>query len=122
MLSRRFLPQRLKPSWLLKYDRWYTMSDSNYSNIFESQYLSGCCMIIRTSIFLAIGGFDERYFLYLEDADITRMASAKSRCVYFPFATVIHSWGRGNYKNVRLMLVNMVSAYKYFMKWGWQLW
>ena len=122
MLSRRFIPSRLKPNWLKRYDRWYTMSDQDYSNIFESQYLSGCCMLIRTSMFLDVGGFDERYFLYLEDADITRMMSTKGRCLYYPFASVTHSWGRGNYKSFKLMIVNIVSAYKYFRKWGISIW
>ena len=79
-------------------------------------------MIIRTSIFFDIGGFDERYFLYLEDADITRTISMKARCLYFPFVSVTHSWGRGNYKSLQLMVVNIVSAWKYFKKWGISLW
>ena len=122
MLSRRFIPSGLKPTWLRKYDLWYTMEDHDYSSIFEAQYLSGCCMIVRTSAFVDVGGFDERYFLYLEDADITRSISAKGRCLYFPLASVTHSWGRGNYKSIKLMLVNLLSAWTYFTKWGWKLW
>ena len=122
MLSRRFIPEVMKPAWLQKYDNWYIMNHQNYSHIFESEYLSGCCMVFRTSAFIDIGGFDERYFLYLEDADITRMLSKKGLCVYYPHASVTHLWGRGNYKRLSLMWVNIISAWKYFCKWGWKLW
>ena len=82
MLSRRFLPDNLKPLWLRNYDKWYIMSNKDYNAIFDAPYLSGCCMVIRTSSFISIGGFDERYFLYLEDADITRSLSGSS-CLHF---------------------------------------
>ena len=122
LLSRRFLPNWLKPSWLRRYDRWYTMADADYNQVIESSYLSGCCMVIRSEAFRRSGGFDERYFLYLEDADITRTLARVGRCVHLPVAHVVHGWGRGNYRNLDLMAVNLASAWHYFRKWGWTLW
>ena len=122
LFSRRFLPAWLKPDWLQRYDRWYVMADFNYQDVFEAQYLSGCCMLMRSDAFRAVGGFDDRYFLYLEDADLTRSLADVGRCVHLPVASVVHSWGRGNYRSVRLMVVNVISAWKYFCKWGWVLW
>jgi len=122
LLSRRFLINILKPFWLKKYDQWYVMRDKDYDSIFDVPYLSGCCMVIRTKAFVAIGGFDERYFLYLEDADITRTLSTTGRCVHFSRASVVHNWGRGNYKSFRLLFINLISAYRYFLKWGLKLW
>jgi len=122
LFSRRFLPAWLKPGWLKRYDRWYVMADQNYEQVFEAPYLSGCCMLIRSEAFRRVGGFDERYFLYLEDADLTRSLASDGRCVHLPVAGVIHGWGRGNYRNLGLMAVNLVSAWHYFRKWGWALW
>ena len=122
LLSRRFLPDWLKPSWLKRYDRWYVMADQNYEEVFEASYLSGCCMLIRSDAFRRAGGFDERYFLYLEDADFTRTLARTGRCVHLPVAGVVHGWGRGNYRNLGLMAVNLASAWHYFRKWGWALW
>jgi GT2 family glycosyltransferase len=122
LFSRRFLPDWLKPTWLKRYDRWYVMADQNYQEIFPAPYLSGCCMLIRSAAFCHVGGFDERYFLYLEDADLTRSLAHEGRCVHLPVAGVMHGWGRGNYRDVRLMAVNFVSAWHYFRKWGWALW
>ena len=122
LFSRRFLPNWLKPRWLKRYDRWYVMAEQNYQEVFEVPYLSGCCMLIRSDAFLRAGGFDERYFLYLEDADLTRSLAREGRCVHLPVAAVVHGWGRGNYRNLGLMVVNLTSAWKYFCKWGWALW
>jgi GT2 family glycosyltransferase len=122
LFSRRFLPDWLKPAWLKRYDRWYVMADQNYQEVFDAPYLSGCCMLIRSDAFRRAGGFDERYFLYLEDADLTRSLARDGRCVHLPVAGVVHGWGRGNYRNLGLMAVNLSSAWHYFRKWGWALW
>jgi len=122
LFSRRFFPEYAKPKWLKRYDAWYCMNDYDYTSIFESSYLSGCCMIINSSIFIKSGGFDERYFLYLEDADLTRKLSSFGRCVHFPYANVTHNWGRGNHKEMWLSMINILSACQYFLKWGLVLW
>jgi len=122
LLSRRLIPEKIKPQWLKRYDRWYIMFDHDYTQIIDSTYLSGCCMIIRSDSFLEVRGFDERYFLYLEDADLTRSLSLIGRCTYLPIASVFHAWGRGNYQSFRLLFVNIISAYHYFTKWGFALW
>ena len=122
MLSRRFLPAWAKPRWLKRYDSWYVMGDHDYDTVFDVPYLSGCCMLMRCDTFQKVGGFDERFFLYLEDADLTRRMAREGRCVHLPVAEVVHGWGRGNYSSFRLMLVNVVSAWLYFRRWGWALW
>lgn len=118
LFSRRFIPNKIKPKWLLNYDAWYTMNDINYLEVNDVEYLSGCCMIARKNAFIKAGGFDENYFLYLEDADLTRSLSRFGRCVHLPFVSIVHDWGRGNYKSFCLLLVNLFSAFYYFRKWG----
>lgn len=122
LFSRRFLPERFKPPWLRRYDRWYVMADRDYGQVFDVPYLSGCCMVLRSEAFQRVGGFDERFFLYLEDADLTRSLAREGRCLHLPIAAVVHGWGRGNYRNLRLMAVNLLSAWHYFRKWGLALW
>jgi GT2 family glycosyltransferase len=122
LFSRRFLPDWLKPTWLKRYDRRYVMADQNYQEVFEAPYLSGGCMLIRSGASRRFGGFDERYFIYLEDADLTRTLARDGRCVHLPVAGVVHGSGLGNYRNLGLMAVNPASAWQYFRKWGWALW
>ena len=122
LLSRRFLPRRLKPKFLRRYDQWFTMRDQPYSGVFKSTYLSGCCLWMRGWAVQAVGGFDPCFFLYFEDADITRRLAAYGPTVNLPIATVTHHWGRGSYTSWKLTLVNLHSAWLYFQKWGLKWW
>lgn len=122
LLSRRFIPEWLKPAWLKRYDEWYVMGDHDYDTIFEVPYLSGCCMLIRADAFVIVKGFDPHFFLYLEDADITRKLRKLGRCVHLPLKSIRHDWGRGSYQSLWLGLVNIHSSWLYFSKWGWKLW
>lgn len=118
LFSRRFLPDGIKPAWLRRYDARYVMADLDYEQVFEAPYLSGCCMVMRLDAFRAVGGFDERFFLYLEDADLTRRLRGHGRCVHLPLVSVVHAWGRGSHHSLWLTWVNLVSAFTYFRKWG----
>lgn len=118
LLSRRFIPARLKGRSLVRYDAWYVMAQQDYSQIFDVEYLSGCCMLMSMRAFQKVGGFDPSFFLYLEDADLTRSMAAIGRTIHLPIASIIHHWGRGNYRNWKLVFVNLHSAWIYFWKWG----
>ena len=60
----------------------------------QVDWVSGACMLARRSALAAIGGFDERYFLYWEDADLCRRLRAVDLTVrYVPDARVRHAVG-----------------------------
>jgi N-acetylglucosaminyl-diphospho-decaprenol L-rhamnosyltransferase len=57
-------------------------------------WLSGSCLLVRRAAFEQIGGFDERYFMYMEDVDFgDRLAKAGWLNVYVPSAEVLHHKG-----------------------------
>mgnify|MGYP000875093325 FL=1 len=59
---------------------------------FETGFLSGCAPLIKSSVFKAIGLFDERFFLYYEDVDLSYRAKRKGfSIIVHPKATVTHS-------------------------------
>lgn len=97
----------------------YTRSDERLTELADIEFCSGCFMFVRTNALLKIGGFDERYFLHFEDADLTRMLQKKGRTVYYPKAIVIHKWKRDNVKNKKIAKIALQSMFKYFMKWGY---
>ena len=50
----------------------YTMEDKKPTSPTDIDFCTGCFMFCRTSTLKTVGGFDERYFMYFEDADLTR--------------------------------------------------
>jgi GT2 family glycosyltransferase len=92
---------------------------TGYSREMEVPYLSGCFMLFRTSALQQIGLFDERFFMYPEDIDITRRVNARFRTVFFPGATIVHDHGRDSYKSAKALWVHMMNVVRYFNKWGW---
>jgi GT2 family glycosyltransferase len=97
----------------------YELSDLDMGVIREVPSLSGCFMFIRTSVLREVGLFDERYFMYLEDVDLCRRIARVSQTVFNPNVSVVHGYAKGSYQNIRLLKHHIISAMKYFSKWGW---
>ncbi len=79
-------------------------------------WLSGACMLARRDVLLLVGGFDERYFLYWEDADLCRRLRRHGYQVrYVPGATAIHRVGHSS-RWVRATAIRAFhdSAYLYY--------
>ena len=76
-------------------------------------------MMIRSSVFDDIGLFDERFFMYLEDVDLSRRIHRRYRTVYYPDVHIFHQFHRGSYKGLKPLKYHVSSAIKYFNKWGW---
>ena len=86
--------------------------------VFESSYLSGCFLLIKAKIYEKNKGFDERYFLHFEDADLTRELSKYGKCIHFPKAKITHLWQRGSHKSKKQTILLIQSMIQYFRKWG----
>jgi GT2 family glycosyltransferase len=117
LATRRFLPY--SNNLLKKVNDGYEMSFSNYNRVMNVPFLSGCFMFMRTSSLKETGLFDERFFLYAEDTDLSRRIHSQFATMFYPFAEIYHTHARGSYKNVRLTWHNFKSAVQYFTKWGW---
>jgi GT2 family glycosyltransferase len=102
-----------------KRNKIYELNGFEYNRILDLPVLSGCFMFIRTSVLEQVGGFDGRYFMYLEDIDLTRRINKISRTIFYPGVTVEHKFTKGSYENLQLLKYHIVSAIKYFNKWGW---
>lgn len=63
----------------------------------EVDWVSGACMLARRDALLAVGGFDERYFMYWEDADLCRRLRGRGhRIRYVPRAVAVHRVGQSS--------------------------
>lgn len=117
LFARRFLPGWLSKKSADKFQLKFT----GYDKIMDVPYLSGCFMFLRVSVLKEAGLFDERFFMYPEDIDLTRRIHKVSRTVFFPEVTVIHEHGQGSYKDLNLLKIHLLNLVKYFNKWGWFL-
>lgn len=114
LFIRRFLPS----TWFLQRRRHYEMRDHSYEQEMEPTFLSGCFMFFRSSVLKQLDGFDERYFLYLEDLDLSRRSQGIARNLYYPRNHVVHVHERGAHKSLKLLVVFGISTCKYFLKWN----
>ena len=63
----------------------------------QVDWVAGVCMLTRRDAFEQVGGFDERFFLYWEDADLCRRLRARGGVIRFVSgATVSHRVGRSS--------------------------
>ena len=119
LFARRFLPKFLRKIFKRRMDA-YEYRDRDYNEtMFDISYLSGCFMFLRTETLQKVGLFDERIFMYIEDADLTRRFLKVSKTAYFPDAVVYHHFEKGSHKNWRLTWYSIQGAFIYFNKWGW---
>jgi hypothetical protein len=116
LLVRRFLPALYR--WSGRLDT-YEMRRGGYDRVMDVPALSGCFMFLRAALLRQAGGFDDRYFMYMEDVDLSRRIGRLARTVFYPAVSITHAYQKGSYKNSRLLSHHIRSALKYFNKWGW---
>jgi hypothetical protein len=118
LLIRRFFPQALKSLAKERLAR-YEFRDRDYNSVLSVPVLSGCFMMINSVALSQVGIFDERFFMYLEDVDLSRRIHQRFETLYYPEVAIYHGYEKGSYHSVRLMMHHIVSALRYFQKWGW---
>jgi GT2 family glycosyltransferase len=116
LLLRRFLPIQ---AWVDALNRRYELFDLPQDSQQDVPSLSGCFLMVRSSLLQQVGGFDERYFMYMEDVDLVRRLGDHARTVYIPSVAIEHGYSRGSYQNPKLLRYHLRSALTYFNKWGW---
>ena len=105
----------------LKRQAEHSLKHMDFTKPFQVPFAQGCFLVIRTELFKKLGGFDDRFFMYMEDADLSRRVNQQSSVMYFPEATVVHAWERASHKSKKLFKIHVNSMLKYFCKWGWKL-
>jgi N-acetylglucosaminyl-diphospho-decaprenol L-rhamnosyltransferase len=101
-----------------RWSRAYTMADWDRDSERPVQWVSGSAMLLRRAAFDAVGGFDEGYFMYVEDVDLcTRLRRAGWEVLFSPELEVVHETGvssRARFR--RLAFEHSRSIYRYFSK------
>jgi GT2 family glycosyltransferase len=112
LFIRRFVPKRL-------------MSDARTKFNFTTDYpinipyLSGCFMFLRTDALKEVGLFDERFFMYGEDLDLSRRMHMQYKTMFYPEVTVVHAHRAASYQSKKMLKIHIENIVMYFNKWGW---
>lgn len=115
------LSGRLKKyfKFLEKYHDQYVLKEKTVKNEepFEIENCTGCFLMLRSEIFKKLKGFDERFFMYFEDVDLSKRARKFGKIIFYPKVKVIHLWERASAKNFKFLFIHIISMIKYFSKW-----
>ena len=115
LIGRRFLP----PAMMRNRTEKFELRNTGYDKIMNVPYLSGCFMLLKTKALRETGLFDERFFMYPEDIDLTRRIHRKYLTIFYPRVSIIHNHKKASYHDRRLLRIHMVNMCRYFNKWGW---
>lgn len=102
----------------------YLMNDFDHNHTQEVDLITGAYFMIQKSVYESVGGFDPRYFLFMEDYDLCRkLQQAGYSVVYFPQAEAEHYHKRLSGGSMfglvsrKIFWLHLASALKYFWKW-----
>ena len=101
---------------LVRWDRGTYDFNENAPFVYPD-WAAGMFMLFDAKAYQHIGGFDERYFMYCEDADIcTRLWAAGYKIVACPTATVIHLAQRASHRKIKHIAWHLTSLCRYFWR------
>ncbi len=90
----------------------------------EVDWVSGSCMLVRRSAFEGVGRFDERFWLYAEELDLTtRLREAGWKVLYTPELEIVHEGAVSTGRSRRTHVMHSASIYRYYRKHragGWR--
>ncbi len=115
-----------------RHHHWFLMDEYSHDHRRMVDWVQGSAFMISAKLFHEIGGFDERYHLYLEDMDLCRECWNRGRPVYYlPELSMMHAYGKASKDDrgiVRSILKNPATRYhieswlKYQWKWAKKKW
>jgi GT2 family glycosyltransferase len=115
LFIRMFVPGR----FFKKRRSKFTLDAFPTNKTFEAPYLSGCFMFLRVETLRKVGLFDERFFMYPEDIDLTRRIHKHSSAQVFPLVSIVHHHGKASHRSIKMLFIHCFNIIKYFNKWGW---
>lgn len=121
LFVRGFLPESARRYFAARLARYEMRGQINESDAFwDPPIVSGCFMLFRTDVLRRLGGFDERYFLYFEDYDLSLRTHEVARIVYLPTVSVQHHGGGAARKGSSHIRMFIASAFKFYNRFGWK--
>jgi GT2 family glycosyltransferase len=102
-----------------KFINEYELREVSKDLIYNAPVLSGCFTLLNLDAIKKVGMYDDAFFMYFEDWDLSRRIHQQYKTIYFPKVSVVHEYESGANKNPKLFKIFVNSAITYFNKWGW---
>lgn len=109
-LSKRFLHISQPPQKLIQ--------DKAQGGPFALPILSGCFMFFRKEHFQELSGFDDTFFLYFEDYDISLRSFLQNKSIILTNTYIVHRWARDSHSSSQLFWIHLKSGLHFYRKWG----
>lgn len=115
LLVKRFLPHKLGQRRMSR----FLLERADHDKIINAPFLPGSFLLMRREALEAEGLFDERFFMYPEDIDITRRLHRRWLTLHYPAVSIEHCHAAASRHSLRMFLIHSVNMIRYFNKWGW---
>jgi GT2 family glycosyltransferase len=117
---RAFAPRWLRDRHAERLEHYEMHDVCNGRDSAQIPLASGCFMLLRRAAFDAVGGFDEAFFLYFEDYDLSLRLAREGRLQYEPGVRIVHHGGFAARKGWRHLRLFGASAARFFARHGWR--
>ena len=115
LARRQLLPRRMSQKLCAE----YTLASTAINQPTVIDCATGSCLIIRTALYKRLKGFDQQFFMYFEDYDLSLRAAEYGRVVFFPRTSIIHGYTRAGARRPKAFLQQVSSMLRFFFKHGW---
>ena len=115
LFAKRFLPPKLTRRRMER----YLLAAHDHDAPLNCPYLLGSFLFFRNRALEDCGIFDERFFMYPEDIDITRRIHERWKTMFFPGVSIVHEHAAASRGDSRMLRIHLVNMIRYFNKWGW---
>lgn len=102
-----------------KFIEHYEMRIAPNGIFYRTPVLSGYFSLLKLESIKEVGLYDENYFIYFKDWNLSRRMFQKFQTVYYPKVSVYHGYESGASKNLVLFFIFFKSFFVYFNKCGW---
>lgn len=114
--QRQCTARRLPAPWQLL-RRCFYFHREDYSittGLVNADWVAGMFMLIPSTVYESIGGFDENYFLYYEDVDLcTRLRLRGWAVCLDPMVTIVHDGNYASHRSLKYLIFHLRSMFKF---------
>ena len=120
LMLRAFAPRFLRRLFRSRLHHYEMRNVCNGEQEADVLLASGCFMLIPTRALRAVGGFDDDYFLYFEDFDLSLRLGGQGRLVFNPAMQIVHHGGYAASKGFKHVKYFIKSGITFFNQHGWR--